>query len=76
MYIEITNNCFLDIFMIVIINRLTVVRKHIRRLRITWHWPCTVPLKRSPKQPIGFFSGFVTNGLRHWFSGKGQRRKA
>lgn len=76
MYSEITNNSFIDIFQVVIVDRVTVIFRHLRRIRIAWTWPNTAPIRETTKQSAGYFSGFVTNGLRHWFTGKGRRKAA
>lgn len=72
-YIENINNCCLAIYRL-IVTPLFVTWELIRKVRFSVIQ--FVKVKSTlPHKPAHFFSGFKSNGLRHWFTGKGRRQQ-
>lgn len=72
-YIENINNCYLAIYRL-IVTPLFVTWELIRKVRFSVIQFVKVKSVFC-NRPGAFFSGFKTNGLRHWFEGKGKRKR-
>jgi hypothetical protein len=76
MFYVVINNCFLDVYRWIIVRTpwgVDAIEEFVKRIHLQFTKPprsyALVAARRR------WFSGFVSSGLRHWYQGKGRRRR-